>query len=62
MTLKLGKQLRGSRCKWDKDWQVYECGNAHSGLFGRLNCQQCRNKGTLCASGKHPSNKHRSDW
>jgi hypothetical protein len=61
MALKLGKKLNGKRCKWDRERQVYECGNAHSGLFGRLDCRQCRNRRILCASGKHPSNKERSD-
>lgn len=60
-SLKLGKKLSG-RCKWDKEWEVYECGYPHSSMFGRLNCRQCDNKETLCASGKHPSNKRRSDW
>ncbi len=62
MALKLGRRLSTRRCKWDKEWQVYECGMAHSSLFGRLNCQQCRNKGSLCASGRHPNNTRRDDY
>jgi hypothetical protein len=57
MGLKLGKRLSSKRCKWDREWKVYECGNAHSGLFGRLSCSQCGNTGVICASSKHPSNK-----
>ena len=62
MALKLGQALKSKRCKWDREWRIYECGNAHSGLFGALRCSQCKNTGALCASGRHPSGKHRSDW
>jgi hypothetical protein len=62
MALKLGKRLSSKRCKYDKEWQIYECGYPHSSLFGRLSCSQCRNKGTLCASTKHPSNRRRDEW
>lgn len=60
--MKLGKRLSGKRCKWDREWKIYECGNAHSGLFGRLNCSQCKNREAVCTSDKHPRNKHPSDW
>jgi hypothetical protein len=56
-SLKLGRRLSNRSCKWDHEWQVYECGYPHSGLFGRLNCKQCNNTEVVCASDKHPGNK-----
>lgn len=59
--LKLGKKT-SRRCKWCRTWVVHECGNSHSGMFGKLNCSQCDNKGVLCADSGHPTNRRRSDF
>lgn len=59
--MKLGSKL-GSRCKWCKQWEVYECGYSHHGIVGRLNCSQCNNTGQICVSSNHPSNKSRWDF
>ena len=34
MVLKLGRRLSSKRCKYDKEWQVYECGLPHRSMFG----------------------------
>lgn len=62
MGLKLGRKLSSKRCKWCRSWEIYECGNPHRGVFGSLTCRQCRNKGSLCAGGRHPRDKHPSDY
>ena len=59
--MKTGRKT-SKRCKWDKDWSVHECGNAHSGMFGKLNCRQCNNTGYICTSPRHPRNKDPYDF
>jgi hypothetical protein len=56
--VKKGKKL-SKRCTWCKQWEVYECGYSHSGMFGALNCSECNNTNVICASDSHPSNKSR---
>lgn len=54
--MKLGRRLN-RRCRECGDYEVYECGYSHRGIFGALNCSQCKNRGELCASAKHPRRK-----
>ena len=59
--MKLGKKTQ-CKCKWCGTWNVYECGMAHSDMFGlRLSCRDCNNTGLICNDPKHPSNKPRWD-
>jgi hypothetical protein len=59
--MKLGRKTQ-QRCRWCHTWNVYECGNPHSGLLGvRLTCRQCNNRNRVCNDSKHPSGKPRWD-
>lgn len=59
-SLKLGTKT-SHRCRWCRTWNVHKCGFPHSGMFGRLNCSQCDNKGLVCADSSHPRSKRPSD-
>lgn len=32
MSPKVGKKL-SKRCKWDREWQVHECGYSHTSVY-----------------------------